>query len=129
MLNQAIVVYRHGLELCPKDGNQCTRMSGLAFALWRRFERMVDLNEAISMGRETLSLRPKPHPERSSSLAGVGLWLWDRFRTTGSMTDLEEAILIHRENLSLCPTPHPDRSSSLNNLGIGLIDTLQRQAP
>ena len=33
LLNHAIAVYRHGLELCPKDGSQCVCMSGLACAL------------------------------------------------------------------------------------------------
>ena len=78
-------------------------MSGLARALWYRFERtgsMVDLNEAISMDRETLSLRPAPHPDRASSLTNLGLGLWDRFQKAGSMADLEEAILMHRESLS-----------------------------
>ena len=126
LLNQAIVVYRHGLELCPKDGSQLTRMYGrLAFALWHCFERtgsMVYLSEAILMDREALSLCPKPHPDRSSSLANLGVRLWGRFQRTGSMADLEEAILMHRESLSLCPTSHPDRSASLENLGLGLVE-------
>ena len=125
LLNHAIIVYRHGLKLCPKDGSQCICMSGLASALWFRFERtgsMVDLNEAISMDRETLFLRPTPHPDRFLSLANLGTQLWGRFRRTGSMADLEEAILMHRESLSLCPTPHPSRCTSLNNLGSGLME-------
>lgn len=50
MLNHAIFVYRHTLELCPKDGSQCTYVSGLATALWDRYGKtgsMVDLKEAI----------------------------------------------------------------------------------
>ena len=122
-LNHAIIVYRHGLELCSKDGRQCTCMSGLACALWLRFERtgsMVDLNEAILMDRETLSLRLIPHPDRFSSLDGLGLRLCDRFRKTGSIADLEESISMHRQSLSLCPTLHPYHSTSFNNLGSGV---------
>ena len=129
MLNQAIIVYRHGLELCPKDESQRTCMFGLAHALSYRFERtgsMVDLNEAILMGRETLSLCPTPHPGRSSSLSNLGIYLWKRFRRTGSMADIEESTLMHRESLSLCPPPHPDRPSSLNNLGLGLVERFAR---
>ena len=131
MLNQAIIVYRRGLELCQKEGSQSTCMSGLARALWYRFERtgsMVDLNEAISMDREALSLRPTSHPDRPLSLNNLGLRLWDRFRRTGSMamTDLEEAISIHRESLSLCPTPHPQRSFSLVNLASALFDRFEQ---
>ena len=125
LLNEAIIVFRHGLALCPKDGSQYTCMSGLTRALWHRFERTgskVDLDEAISMGRGTLSLRPTPHQDRFLSLIILGLGLWGRFRRTGSMADLEEAILMHRESLSLCPAPHPYRSASLTNLGLGLVE-------
>ena len=82
LLNRAIIVYRYGLELCQKDGSQLTCMFGLASTLWNRFGRtgsMVDLNEAILMGRETLSLCPAPHPHCYSSLTYLGLSLWDRF--------------------------------------------------
>ena len=125
LLNHAIVVYRYALQLCPKDGSQCVCMSGLSCALWYRFGRtgsMVDLNDAILMDRETLSLRPTPHPDRSLSLTSLGLRLWDRYRRTGSMADLEESTLMHRESLSLRPTPHPKHSTSLNNLGLGLME-------
>ena len=125
LLNHATIVYRHALELCPKDGSQCTCMHGLAYALWSRFGRtgsMVDLNEAISMHRETLSLRPTPHPDRSSSLTNLGLGLLDRFRRTGLIADLEEALLMHRESLSLCPTPHSDYAILINNVGTGLME-------
>ena len=125
LLNQAIVVYRHALELFPKDGSQCTCMSGLSSSLWHRFEltgSMVDLNEALSMDREVLSLRPTPHPDRFSSLNYLGLRLWSRFRRTGSMADLEEAILMHRESLALCPMLHPKRCTSLDNLGSVLME-------
>ena len=130
LLNEAIIVFRHGLELCPKDGSQCTCMSGLASALWHRFERtgsMVDLNEAILMDREALSLRPTSHPDRPSSLNNLGLRLWNRFQRTRSMADLEEAISMHRESLalSLCPTPHHYRSASFTNLGLGLVERFE----
>ena len=123
-LNQSIIVYRYALEIYPKDGSQCSCMSDLGSALWHRFGRigsMVDLNEAILLGREALSLLPTPHPDRSSLLNGLGLWLLDHFRRTGLMVDLEEAIVMHRESMSLCLT-HPDRTISLNSLGSGLVE-------
>ena len=128
LLNHAIIVYRHALELYPKDGSQCTCMSELSCALWHRFGRtgsMVDLNEAILMDRESLSLRPTPHPDRFISLNNLGIRLCDRFRRTGSMADLEESILMHRESLSLFPTAHPDHSMSLSNLGLGLVQRIE----
>ena len=123
MLNDAIIVYRHGLELWPKDGSQLTCMSGLADSLWYRFGRtgsMVDLNEAVSIDREALSLCPTHHPRRHFSLNNLGLRICERFKRTGSMADLEDSILLYRESLSLVPTHHPDRPVSLNNLANAL---------
>ena len=120
LLNHGIAAYRHALELCPKDGSQCTCLSGLARALWFRYQRtgsMVDLNEAILIDREMLSLCPAPHPDRPSSLTNLGLLLSTRFRRTGSMADFEEATFMHRESLSLRPTTDPNRSISLISLG------------
>ena len=128
LLNHAIIVYRHALELSPNDGTQFTCMSGLATALWYHFGRtgsMVDLNDAILMDREVLSLCPTSHQHRSLLFCGLSIRLWDRFRMTGLMDDLEEAILMYHESLSLCPTPHPHRSISLNNLGTGLMERFE----
>ena len=120
LLNHAIVVYRHALELCPKDGNQWTCMYGLACSLWYRYRRtrsVVDLNEAILIGREVLSLCPAPHPNRPSSLTFLGILILERFRRTGSTADFEEATSMHHESLSFCSTTDPNRSISLGNLG------------
>ena len=122
LLNHAIAVYRHALELCPKDVSQCTCMSGLARALWYRYRRtgsVVDLNEGISIDREILSLC---HPNRSASLTNLGLLLLERFKRTGLMADFDEATSMHRESLSLIPVHHPDRSTSLNSLGTLLLN-------
>ena len=81
---------------------------------------MVNLEEAISMHCESLSLCPTPHPNHSSSLDNLALGLVEHFSITGSMTGLEEAILIHCESLSLRPTSHPDRHFSLTNLACAL---------
>ena len=120
LLNHAIVVYRHALELCPKDGSQWTCMYGLACSLWYRYRRtrsVVDLNEAILIGREVLSLCPAPHPNRPSSLTFLGILILERFRRTGSTADFEEATSMHHESLSFCSTTDPNRSISLGNLG------------
>jgi tetratricopeptide (TPR) repeat protein len=82
LLNNAISVYRHALELCAKDGSHVYAMFGLASALWWRFQRtgsIDDLEEAISMERELLSLCPASHPQRSLSLNILGFNLWIAF--------------------------------------------------
>ena len=123
LLNNAITVYRHTLELCSKDGSHLTAKSSLASALNCRFRRtssMKDLDEAISMHRETLFLRPRPHPDHYMSVNGLADALQDRYRETGLMADLEESIAILRDSLPPDSTPHSDHSMSLNSLGFGL---------
>jgi tetratricopeptide (TPR) repeat protein len=87
---------------------------------------VTDLEEAISLHREALELRPSPHPDRSQSLSNLGNALGDRYNYTGAATDLEEAILLLREALELRPSPHSLRSLSLNNLGLALLDRYRR---
>ena len=128
LLNTSIIVYRHALELRSNDGSHLDSMSGLASALWSRFQRtrlISDIEEVILIFRELLFLRPTSYPKRSSLLNNLGLGLWERFGRTGSMADLEEAILMHRESLSLHPSPHPLRPFSLNNLAGALRDHFQ----
>jgi tetratricopeptide (TPR) repeat protein len=67
---------------------------------------MRDLEEAISMYREALELRPSSHPDRLDSLHNLGDALSARHRRTGIMADLEEAISLHREALELRLPPH-----------------------
>ena len=65
----------------------------LAIALGNRFQKtgpMTDLEEAISLYRESLSLYPMSHPDRFISLRDLAAALNDRFRETGSINDLEE---------------------------------------
>jgi tetratricopeptide (TPR) repeat protein len=83
---------------------------------------MAYLEEAISLHREALELRPSTHPDRSDSLNNLSNALLDRHRCTRVMADLEEAISLDREALKLRPSPHPYRSDSLYNLALSLHD-------
>ena len=51
-----------------------------------------DLDEAISLHREALGLRPAPHPHRSDSLNDLAAALDTRFGQSGQRDDLDEAI-------------------------------------
>ncbi|ETW79619.1 hypothetical protein HETIRDRAFT_155806 [Heterobasidion irregulare TC 32-1] len=81
---------------------------------------MQDLEEAIKLHREALSLRPSPHSDRFSSLFNLAFDLWSRFEQTGQLQDLEEAIDLDRQALALRPLGHSDRSTSLSNLAVDL---------
>lgn len=78
------------------------------------------MNNAISLHREALALRPTLHPDRSMSLNNLANLLEVRFEQTGKMADMNEAIFLHREALALVTSPHPHRSGSLCNLASAL---------
>ncbi|KAF6753854.1 CHAT domain-containing protein [Ephemerocybe angulata] len=55
-------------------------------------ENAQDIDKAIEVGREALSLRPPPHPERRWILHDLGVALNDRFERAREMYDLELSI-------------------------------------
>ncbi|KAJ2930991.1 hypothetical protein H1R20_g6131, partial [Candolleomyces eurysporus] len=83
-------------------------MNGLANVILSRFRHtgsLVDLGEAISLLRESLRLRPPPHPDRASSLKRLANALQSRYRLTQFIADLEEAISLLREAVTLGSSP------------------------
>ncbi|KAI6145655.1 hypothetical protein BKA82DRAFT_24385 [Pisolithus tinctorius] len=65
---------------------------------------MVDLEEAIDLNREALDLRPRRHPDRSTSLHDLTACLSERYDTLGAMVDLERAIRVARAAFKPSPT-------------------------
>jgi tetratricopeptide (TPR) repeat protein len=86
----------------------------------------VDLEEAISLYRQALLLKPPGDEGRWLYLHQLGLALSEYHERTGDMSDLEEVISMYREALELQPSPRPARSLSLNNLAISLRDRYRR---
>ncbi|KAJ2930667.1 hypothetical protein H1R20_g6430, partial [Candolleomyces eurysporus] len=118
--DSAIHLCRERLAIQPDDPRLITT---LAVAVHRRAdqtESVTGLEEAISLYRGALELRPSPHPNRSYSLNNLGSALLDRHRRIESIADLEEAISLHREALELEPSSHLDRLVALENLLIPL---------
>ncbi|KAG1791595.1 uncharacterized protein HD556DRAFT_1520162 [Suillus plorans] len=86
-----------------------------------------DLDQAITLDREVLALRPVGHADRSASLSDLAALLSYCFDHRGNDEDLDEAITFHREAL--------DRSASLSDLAdrgnyedLDEAITLQREA-
>ena len=89
---------------------------------------MTDLDEAITLSRAALDLRPTGHPGRSNSLHNLASYLGDRYNKLASIADLDEAITLGRSVLDLCPAGHPGRSDSLHNLALYLSDRYNKLA-
>ena len=73
----------------------------------------TDLEEAITLGRAALDLRPAGCPNRSHSFHNPALFFSDRY---GKQTSVE-AIALGRAALKLRPPGHPDRAQTPLALG------------
>jgi tetratricopeptide (TPR) repeat protein len=95
--------------------------SGLAmFDRYTESGNADQLDRAIELYREALSLRRTGHPDRATSLFMLGCLLYMRYEQTGNVALLNEAIELKREALVLQPPGHPSRSNTCNLLGFSL---------
>ncbi|KAJ7084958.1 CHAT domain-containing protein [Mycena epipterygia] len=95
-------------------------IQNLANAIHMRVKEEGDfgnIDEAVKLHQEALSLRPSPHPARGLSLADLADVVLTRFETGGDPGDIDEVILLRSEALVLHPFPHPDREELLESLG------------
>ena len=76
-------------------------LAGALLIQFRQGDQQSDLDEAISLLRQALELRPPPHPDRSSSLNNLALALSACFDKGGQQSDINEAISLHRQALEL----------------------------
>ncbi|RXW19568.1 hypothetical protein EST38_g6296 [Candolleomyces aberdarensis] len=98
-LEKLLHLRRETIELLPDDG-KADGLNNVAASLCRRFELdglTSTIEEAVSLQREALNLRPHPHPDRHLSLRSA---LYKFFKEAGSVENLDEAISLRREALS-----------------------------
>jgi hypothetical protein len=84
---------------------------------------VADLEEAISLYRAALELRPSPHPDRPDSLWELSISLRAMYKATGSLPRLQEAISHDVELLDShypIPVGHEDRVATLSRLASSL---------
>ena len=73
-------------------------MNNLAIYLSSRYNQLGalrDLDEAIVLGREALSLCPQGHPDRSRSLQNLAIYLHRRLRRSKQVQDQEELFNLY----------------------------------
>ena len=125
-LNVAIYAVHKLLHFLPHDWHRERALAWIILAntLHIRYKQLGgidDLNEAIVLARDALSLCPPGHPARSMSLSNLADHLSSRYDKLGGIDDTNEAIVLTQEALSLRPLGHPDRSVSLNYLANRLV--------
>ena len=126
-----IIRQRRALDLCPPgDSERSTRLMELSDCLYNRFRQrhlLMDLEEAIALGREALELCSSGNPHRPSALHKLARCILDRFDRERRSSDLEEALVLARGALELCPPEHPDRPASLHVFACCLSEQFRKE--
>jgi tetratricopeptide (TPR) repeat protein len=126
-LDESISLYQEALSLsiASNDRHRLLNLQGLSQAFLVRFQRVGDLKllaQAIELGRSSLEIVPKKHPQRAVLFNNLASYVKLHYEHSGNEANLMEAIELHRQALEIRPRGHPDRSSSL----IGLATSLSR---
>ena len=132
-LNEVIVLHREAFSCAftPTDLNT------LANVIMSRFKQAggrsdldeaigcagdyLDLNEAVVLLREALSLLPVPHPERLTPPHYLAVAVAMRSEHTGNPSDLDEAIAFCRGALNLRPALQTARPILLSVLATTIL--------
>jgi tetratricopeptide (TPR) repeat protein len=95
ILDTAIAMTREAMDMTPTTDNEARPWSNeLADKLIDRFDKkndIVDLQEAISLGRQAAKLTASNNPKRVMILMNLGKALERQYKRTGETADLEEA--------------------------------------
>lgn len=84
-----------------------------------RFARsgnLDDLETAIRLSEEAISVTPTDHPLRTTILDRLGCYLCARFGLLGAVDDLDNAIKAATEAVNSASSDHPDRPLMWNRL-------------
>ena len=118
------------MDVTPASHPRSISLSNLASALVTRFQwkgQLSDIDEAVEIHREALTLTPVSRPDRSMSLGNLAEALTTRYEKNSQLADLEDAIECRREALGLSPSPHPNRSRQLTSLANALVRRLKQK--
>jgi tetratricopeptide (TPR) repeat protein len=87
---------------------------------------VTDIEEAIHLAREILSMTPEYSPDRAEKLNGLANSLGDRYLRLGAMSDLDESVQVARKAVDAAPEGYPNRALYLNDLAVPLADRYKR---
>lgn len=88
---------------------------------------IVGLNEAITLYKYVLQLRPAGHASHPTNLHDHAICLIERFHVTTVVDDLEEAISLEQEALELSVPGDPSYDASKDSLATCLQMEISRQ--
>ncbi|EKM48077.1 uncharacterized protein PHACADRAFT_57139, partial [Phanerochaete carnosa HHB-10118-sp] len=116
--DDAISAAREAISISPPtDGPGAALLHTLAESLLRRFEltnQLADVQEALSLHRTALFLRPPGHVDRHVSILSLARALHTHFRHTGEPQNFTGSIQSIRDALLFFdPARHGHRAASL----------------
>ncbi|KAG8982884.1 hypothetical protein FRB93_007764 [Tulasnella sp. JGI-2019a] len=76
----------------------------------------ADLDTAVSYQHEVVQLRPVGHPDRSTSINYMALYIFGRFKEEKDRADLDAAIGYMQEAVKLQPPGDPNRPGTIRAL-------------
>ncbi|KAJ7135947.1 hypothetical protein C8R44DRAFT_729475 [Mycena epipterygia] len=125
-LTKAIESYSVGLTSLRAPSSQDRRFEylvKLATCLQARFVEMaLDLDEAVNLLREALSLCGTQKSSQDAIRTKLADTLTERFKQSENPTDIKEAIQLYREALACYPKPGIGRGIALHNLANALYE-------
>jgi hypothetical protein len=121
-LDEAVEVGQEILAAAPAE-ERAQELSNLGLALNGRFigvGNVADLEEAVRVTREAVTLLAAGHPDRPSALSNLGGTLSTLFERTGNMSDIDDAVEAGHEAVATTSPSDPELSARLSNYGTAL---------
>ncbi|WP_328785581.1 CHAT domain-containing protein [Streptomyces canus] len=134
---RAVTLAREAVALTPvgHQGRPAALMS-LGMALRVRHEWQVeydgqgglsaDLDEAIELQQEALTMAPAESWVRAGRLSDLGTSLIAKFQITGDLESLDQAVRLTDEAVAATGREDPERGVRLYNLATALLERCQR---
>ncbi len=95
-------------------------------ALFERSGELEDLEQAIQVNQQAVTLTPDGHAGKPMYLSNLGITLQSRFERSGELEDLEQAIQVNQQAVTLTPDGHAGKPMYLNNLGGSIAEPIQK---
>jgi tetratricopeptide (TPR) repeat protein len=113
---------RGGYVVATQEDNEyyATRLNNFGNILSLQYGHtgaMEDLEEAIRVARQAITITPRNHPDLAAMLNNLAVRFSSRYERIGAMKDLEKAIRVARHAIGVTSDDHPVLAAMLSNLG------------
>ncbi|KZV66480.1 hypothetical protein PENSPDRAFT_585245 [Peniophora sp. CONT] len=116
------------VELAPEPdlASGLIILGNLSSSLYRKSNRLADIDISISAFQRSIELTPDDQPVKPQLLSSLVLSLLLRYDHSDVLIDLERGISAQRAAIELMPNGHPHKAAGLNNLGTAILRLFKR---